>query len=69
MCMENINLQYKTIFTSFGQNTAGFCDKHILFSVLCIFWPDFGLKPRYFALHGKQKKKIKTWFPLRYETY
>ena len=23
----------------------------ILLTVFCIFWPEFGLKPRYFALH------------------
>ena len=38
-CMENINLQYKTILTSFGQNTALFHDKHILLIEHCIFLP------------------------------
>ena len=30
----------KTIFTILGQNTAKFYDKHILLTVLCIFWPN-----------------------------
>ena len=49
---ENTNLQYiKTIFISFGQNTAEFYDKYSLLTVLYIFWPEFGLKPYDFALH------------------
>ena len=39
------------MFNSFGQNTAEFYDKHILLSI-------FGLKPRYFALHLMEKKKV-----------
>ena len=31
MCIENINFQYKTIFTSSGQNTAEFNDTHNFF--------------------------------------
>ena len=48
----------KTIFTSFGQNTVEFHDKHVLLTVLCIFWPEFGLKPRYFALHIMENGKV-----------
>ena len=52
MCTKNINLQnIEKIFTSFGQNTAAFYDKHILITVLCIFWPESVLKPRYFTLY------------------
>ena len=52
MCTENINLQYENFFTSFGQNTAELYDKHIILYVtmICIFWPEFGLIQRYFAL-------------------
>ena len=51
MSTENINLRNRTIFTSFDQNTAEIYDNHILLSMNCIFWPEFGLKPRYVALH------------------
>ena len=47
---ENVNLQYKTIFISFCQNTAEFYFKHILLTKIGIFWPEFGFKRRYFAL-------------------
>ena len=33
----------KKMFTCFGQNISEFYDKHILFTVLCLFWPDIGL--------------------------
>ena len=36
MCTENINLQYKTIFTSFGQNTAKCHDNQIPLTTICI---------------------------------
>ena len=48
----------KTIFTSFGHNTAEFYDKQILLTVICIFWPEFGLKPRYFVLHLTENGKV-----------
>ena len=32
--MENKNLQYKNNFTSFGQNTVEFYDKHILLTYM-----------------------------------
>ena len=51
----------KTIFTS-CQNTAKFYDKHIRLTVLFKSWPEFGLKPRYFALHLTEKF-FKTSFP------
>ena len=41
----------KTIFTSLGDNTAEFYDKHTFLTMVGIFWPEFGLKPSYFALH------------------
>ena len=52
ICTENINLHYKNNLTSFGQgqNTANFYDNHILLTMICIFWPEFGSKRRYFAL-------------------
>ena len=55
MCTESINLQYKTIFPSFGQNTAEFYDKHVLLTVLCIFWQAFGLK--FFCIASNEKWK------------
>ena len=70
MCTKNISIyksSIKTIFTSFGQNTAEFYDKHILFNrVLCIFWSEFRLETRYFALHLTEKF-LKDWSPLRYD--
>ena len=48
----------KTISTSFGYDTAKFYDKHILFTVVCIFWPEFELRPRYFALHLMENWKV-----------
>ena len=39
-----------TIFTSFGQNTVKLYNYHILLTMICIFWQEFGLKRRYFAL-------------------
>ena len=51
--MYNIN----TIVTTFGQNTAEFYNKHILLTVLCIFWRELGLNPRYFALHLTENGK------------
>ena len=54
----------KTIFTSFGQNAAEFYDKHILLTALCIFWPEFWLKPRYFALHLTENGIKKNFVPL-----
>ena len=73
MCTENINLQYKTNFTIFDQNTAEFYDKHFLLTVFCIFWPKFWLKPHYFALHltknGEDLKKIKHCSPLDTRSY
>ena len=54
----------KTIFTSFDQNTAEFYYNHILLTMICIFWPEFGLKPRYVALHVTEMEKFfKTLFP------
>ena len=44
--------------TSFGQNTSEFYDKHILLTVVCLFLPEFGLKPRYFALHLSENGKV-----------
>ena len=58
MCTENMNLQYKTIFKCFGQNTDEFYDKHIVLTMLSIFWPEFGLKSHYFALHLKENGKV-----------
>ena len=60
MCTENINFKYKNNFTSFGQKTAAFYDNHNLLIVLrtCIFWPQLGLKPRYFALHVTENGKV-----------
>ena len=46
------------MFTSFGQHTAESYDKHILLNVLCIFWPEFVMKPRYFALHLTENGKL-----------
>ena len=37
------------------ENAAEVDDKHVLLTVLCIFWSEFGLKPRYFALHLTEK--------------
>ena len=39
---------HKTMFTSFDQDTctATFYDNHILLTMICIFWPEFVLKPR-----------------------
>ena len=45
----------KTISTSFGQNTAEFYDKQTLLTLVSIFWPEFGLKPGYFAFHLTEK--------------
>ena len=48
----------KIIFTSFCQNTTELYDKHILLTMLCIFWPEFGLKPiKLFCItsNGKQR--------------
>ena len=60
-----MNLHYKNIFISFGQNTAELYDKHILLTVFCIFWPEFGLKPRYFVVHLTENGEVffKTLFP------
>ena len=67
-CMENINIQCETIFTSFGQKTAEFYYDHILLTMMCIFCLEFGLKPRYSVLHLTENGKgLKTLFPLRYE--
>ena len=41
----------KTMLTCFGQNTAESYDNYIFLTRIYIFWPEFGLKPRYFALH------------------
>ena len=46
------------IFASFGQNTAEFYDKHSFNHALYIFWPEFGLKPSYFALHLMKNGKV-----------
>ena len=35
----------KIFFTSFDQNTA----KFYVLTMICVFWPEFGLKPCYFA--------------------
>ena len=48
----------KTSFTSFAQNTAEFHDTHTRLTVLCIFLPEFGSKPRYFALHLTENVKV-----------
>ena len=40
----------KRIVNSFGQNTAEFYENHILLTMMCIFWSEFELKRRYFAL-------------------
>ena len=61
----------KTIFTSFGQNTAESYDNQILLTMVCIFWPEFGLKRHYFVLHCTSNGKgfLKHIPPLdRYET-
>ena len=52
--LKNVHRNYKiydinTIFTSFDQNTAELYYNHILLTMICIFWLEFGLKPRYFA--------------------
>ena len=62
MCTENINLRYKTIFTrsSLDQNTAEFYDYHILLTMICIFWPEFGFKPLYVALHVTENGFLKN---------
>ena len=44
-----------TIMSSFDQNTAEFYDHQILLTAICIFWLNFRLKPRYFALHLTEK--------------
>ena len=42
--------------------------KHILLTVLSIFWREFWLKPRYFVLNPTENGKVfKTLFPFRYE--
>ena len=46
------------IFTSFGQNIAEFYDKHILLTMLCIFWSEFVFEPGYFALHLTENGKV-----------
>ena len=48
----------KTMFTSFDQNTAEFYDNHILLTMISIFWPELGLKPRYVALHVTENGKV-----------
>ena len=55
---QNINLRYKTIFTSFDHNAAEFYDNHILLTMICIFWPEFGLKQRYVALHETENVTV-----------
>ena len=45
----------KTIFTSFGQNTAEFHDKQS-FTVLCIFCQEFKLKQRYICITFNGKR-------------
>ena len=44
------------MFTIFRQNTAE-SYKLILLTVLCILWPECGLKPRNFALHLTENGK------------
>ena len=46
---ENMNLRYKTMFTSFDQ-TAKFYDNHIFFTMICIFWPKC-----FITCNGKRK--------------
>ena len=53
MCSKNINLQYKTIFTNFGQNTAEF-------SLNGYFRPEFWCKQHNLALHLTKTEKFKT---------
>ena len=48
----------KTISTSFGHNTDDFY-YNILLTVVCIVWPEVWLKPRYFALHLMENRKVK----------
>ena len=58
----------KAIFTSFDQNNAKFYDNHTLLTMICIFLPEFGLKPLYFALHVTEYGKVfKYCSPLSYE--
>ena len=58
MCKENINLQFRTKFTSFGHNTTSeVYDKHIFNRVLYIFagiWNDTTL----FCIASNGKSKI-----------
>ena len=54
------------MFTSFGQKTTEFYDNHILLTMIFIFFPEFGLKPRYVALHLmgndlKKKNNLPFW--------
>ena len=58
MCKKNIVYDIITIYTNFGQNSAEFYKKYILSTVLCIFWPEFGSKPRDFALHLLENGKV-----------
>ena len=51
MCTENLNLQ------CFDQNNVKFYDNNILLTVLCIFWPEFGLKPHNFSLRVMEDGK------------
>ena len=53
----------KTIFTSFDKNTAELYGKHILFTMICIFWKEFGLKPRYVALHVTVNGSVSKTLP------
>ena len=45
---KNYNIK---IYTRFGKNTAECDNKHILLTEIGIFSSEFGLTPRYFALH------------------
>ena len=53
----------KTFSANFGPNTAEFYDKHILLTLVCIFWLEFGLKPQYFALHLTENGFFKNIVP------
>ena len=59
---------FKQFSQVFYQTTAEFYDNHILLTMICIFWPEFGLKPRYVALHLTENEIfVKTLVPLSYE--
>ena len=59
MCTESMNLRYKKQFSLvFYKNAAEFYDNHIFITMICIFWPEFGLKPRYVALYVTENGNV-----------